>query len=446
LNSSDVIAERYRLERLIGSGGMSEVWLAEDLRLRRWVAVKLLREGSEPELGRSIEAEARTVARLQHPNIAGVYDAGTIDGRGYLVMEYVHGLSLREILEQRGQLTPGEAGSYGAQIADALQFAHEHGVVHSDVKPENILVTESGVTKVVDFGIAATLTQTLTPAAAQELLGTLAYLAPEVLQGAAPSPAADVYALGLTVFELAAGRLPFSGATPAAIAGQRLGQPAPRLSEFVPGVPPALEAAVGRAVMLAPEARFPTAGAFGEALRQSRSVATAPIGPVPPIVARRSAPAPTRYTTARIEPVRTDSMGSWSMWAAVGAVLLVAGGLAIAAVALIRNGGRGSSSSPTPTATATQASPTATRPSPTQTPPTPTVEAATPTPVPSPTPSTATVPPTSTPTRGPATPTPTTRPPSPSPSPSVSTTATTTGPTPTRTTGPAVTPTATQRP
>ncbi|MDZ7728130.1 MAG: serine/threonine-protein kinase [Dehalococcoidia bacterium] len=233
MSPSDIIEQRYRLVRVIGSGGMAEVWLAEDLRLDRNVAVKVLTEtvndAEAGELAESIQQEARTVARLQHPNIVTVYDAGVVENRHYLVMEYVEGQSVRQMIEASGHLDQAEAIRYGEQVAAALQYAHEQGVVHCDVKPENIMVTPQGIAKVADFGVAAQVTRTMTPDQARDILGTIAYLAPEVLQGQPSAPASDVYSLGLTVYEMAAGQLPFTGATPALVAAQRLANPAPPL-------------------------------------------------------------------------------------------------------------------------------------------------------------------------------------------------------------------------
>uniref|UniRef100_UPI002ADD51CA serine/threonine-protein kinase n=1 Tax=Tepidiforma sp. TaxID=2682230 RepID=UPI002ADD51CA len=217
---------------------MAEVWLAEDLRLERWVALKALHtsltEGFDPEAVAAFEREARVVARLQHPNIVSVFDAGEFAGRRYIVTEYVHGYTLRQLIETNGRLPEAEVLRLGRQVAAALSYAHRQGIIHGDVKPENILVNETGVAKLTDFGVAETLTRTLAPAQAADLLGTIAYLAPEVIQGEPPSPATDQYALALTLFEAAAGRLPWTGVSPAAVAGQRLARPAPPLRAFAP--------------------------------------------------------------------------------------------------------------------------------------------------------------------------------------------------------------------
>jgi serine/threonine-protein kinase len=154
----------------------------------------------------------------------------------------VHGQSVRHLLEIQGRLTEGEAVRYGIQVGTALQYAHGQGVIHCDVKPENILVDENGVAKVADFGVAETANRTLRPDEVRDILGTIAYLAPEVIQGAAADPRSDVYSLALTVYEMVAGRLPFTGTNPAAVAGQRLGSAPPPLRTFAISASPELEA------------------------------------------------------------------------------------------------------------------------------------------------------------------------------------------------------------
>ncbi len=415
---SDLLDQRYRLERLLGTGGMSEVWLAEDQRLGRWVAAKILREsaaGSDDLLG-SIEREARVVARLSHPNIVAVYDAGVHEGHHFLVMEYVHGHTLRQLLQSQGRFTEAEVLRYGLQVAAALQYAHEQGVVHCDVKPENILINENGVAKVADFGVADTVTRTLAPDQAREILGTIAYLAPEVIQGAPADPRSDVYSLGLTLYEMAAGRLPFPGTTAAAIAGQRLAAPAPRLRSLAMSASPELEAALARALAINPLDRFPTAAEFGLALRR---VPARPAGEAAPVVAPavrppRAPAAAGRHPTARVRPAAPPTAPASNTAALVtvviAAVLLAIGAGAVAAIILTRDGG-GDPPKPTPSpavsATATTeptqtpaptqtASPTATRTtSPTATATATPTKSATPTATPTPTPTrTGTVSPT----------------------------------------------------
>ncbi|MCC6960797.1 MAG: serine/threonine protein kinase [Dehalococcoidia bacterium] len=404
MNASGIIDGRYRLERLLGTGGMAEVWLAEDQRLGRWVAVKALRESftqsADPEAVAAFEREAKVIARLQHPGIVGVFDTGSFEGRRYIVMEYVHGYSLRQLLESQGRMPEREAIRYGVQVAAALQYAHSQGVVHCDIKPENVLVNEAGVAKVADFGVAGSLTKTMAPGQAKDLLGTVAYLAPEVIEGANPGPASDLYSLALTIFELVAGRTPFSGATAGAAIGQRLGAPPPPLRAFARSASPELEAVLSRALSLSPEDRYPTARAFANALQrvqgagaQQHSPPAAPPGR-PPQLRSRQPPARIRRTQPSNAP---SGVSGPAMLIAVGIVLLALGVGLAAAYALSRRDGDGGTPAPTPTATATLASPTVAQRTATPT--------TTPTATASPTKSATVASPTATPTKS-ATPTP----------------------------------------
>ena len=436
---STLIDGRYRLERLLGTGGMSEVWLAEDQRLGRWVAVKVLRSSlGDDDLVSGLEREARIVARLQHPNIVGVLDAGRHEGRYFIVMEYVHGQSIRDILDAQGRLTEREAVRYGLQVAAALQYAHDQDVVHCDVKPENILIDQNGVAKIADFGIADTLTRTLSPSEARDILGTIAYLAPEVIQGAQADARSDVYSLGLTLYETVAGRLPFAGSSPAAVAGQRLAAAAPPLRTFALAATPEFEAVLARAIAPFPLDRYQSAAEFAQALRTlpaPKSGAGVPVVAPPGRAPRRPVDAPPprrRQPTARVRRGSALEMGKSrqrssgaAVGAAIAAVLLALGAGAIAAAIIItRNGDSNVVVLPSPSPVAVTSTPART---PTATPtgqpsPTPT-STATPTPTPTPTPTRA---PSATPTATPASRTPT---PAASPSPGATSTPTRT-PTP----------------
>jgi serine/threonine-protein kinase len=409
VNPSDIIEQRYRLERLLGTGGMSEVWLAEDTRLGRWVAVKILRDSlanREDELVDTLLQEARVVAKLQHPNIVAVYDFGTHEGHHFLVMEYVHGYSVRQLLQTQGRLTEAEAIRYGTQIATALQYAHEQNVVHCDVKPENILVNEQGVAKVADFGVAESVSRTLAPEQMRDVLGTVAYLAPEVIQGAPAEPRADVYSLGLTVYEMAAGRLPFTGTNPAALAGQRLGAPAPPLRAFAMSASPELESVLARALAISPQDRYSTAGAFANALRNvpagtSREAAL----PAPIVAPPGRAPAAPRHNTARVRrgaPPPNNGWSSTGIAALVGAVLLALGIGIAAAVILSQDDDDNGGGDGTPTTEPTQQTQTAETASPTGETPATSTPTVTRTPTSQPTtPATATATATRTPTQAP---------------------------------------------
>ena len=416
LEASDLLGGRYRLERLIGRGGMAEVWLARDERLDRPVAVKVLddRLSASGEFGDTLEHEARTIARLQHPNIVAVFDVGEHEGQHFLVMEYVHGSSLRDLLRLHGRLPWSDVVRIGRQAAAALAEAHHQGVVHCDIKPENILVDHHGVVKVTDFGVAEAVTRTMTADDAREILGTAAYLAPEVLEGSAPTPASDVYGLALTLYEAAAGRLPFQGPTPAAVAVQRLSTPPAPLRTFVPSAPPELESVLARALAREPEHRYPTGAELATAL------ARVPVGPASHIAgAPGRPPAAPKHRTERlrprgVSPARSSGGATWAALATIVAGLVIIGA---AGAFVLRDafGGHSTTPTPLPTLPPATATPPATHPAtvetPTSTPtpteaPTPTfTPTATPTPAPSPTPSPSPTPP-PTPTPGPS-PTPT---------------------------------------
>ncbi|MGH2633948.1 MAG: protein kinase domain-containing protein [Tepidiformaceae bacterium] len=391
MKPSDVIDARYRLEALLGTGGMAEVWLADDLRLDRAVAIKVLRDGTsdahDGDLISSLDREARVIARLQHPNIVGVYDTGVFEGRHYLVMEYVQGYTLRQLLDARGAVPEADAVRYALPIAGALQYAHDQGVVHCDVKPENILISEQGVPKVTDFGVAETITRTLSPEQARDIVGTIAYLAPEVIQGANADPRSDVYSLGMTVYEMVAGRLPFSGATPAAAAGQRLAMPAPPLRSFNAEASPELEAVLARALAISPASRFPTALEFASALRRASVRPTTQAQPpiarqrtaaaAPPVIMRTTGQqASRRNPTARVgrntiqqgRPPAGGGISAAGVAAILGIIVIAAiGGLVAALILTHQNGTSNAAFSPTATVQPTEA-PTSTPLPPTATP------------------------------------------------------------------------------
>lgn len=262
-----VLGERYRLIRLIARGGMAAVWEADDTRLSRRVAVKILdphHAGDEAHRAR-FRREAIAAAGLAHPGIVATYDTGDDDGVAYIVMELVDGPTLRDVLASRGRLSVGEAASIAVQIADALTFAHERGLVHRDVKPANVLIQRDGRVKVTDFGIAkAAADGDLTRAGS--VIGTARYLSPEQIGGEAARATADVYSLGLVLYEMLAGRLPFTGETEVAAALARLHAEPPRLSTVRDDVAPGLDDAVARALARDVAHRFPSAAALRAAV------------------------------------------------------------------------------------------------------------------------------------------------------------------------------------
>jgi serine/threonine protein kinase len=267
--SAPEIAGRYRLERRLGSGGMSTVQLAFDTRLERHVAVKLLAEhlAEDPTFVSRFQREAMAAARLIHPNIVQVFDSG-LDRRSdrhYIVMEYIEGQSCAEILRERGWLTVADALPIILGSCAGLDYAHHKGVVHRDVKPGNLLHADDGRVKLADFGIAkATEQSSITQTGS--VLGTAAYLAPEQGRGEDAGPRADIYALGVVAYQLLAGRLPYEGASLTELALKQQNERPPRLDELVAGVTPELAEAIAIALRLDPQTRYGTAAEMARAL------------------------------------------------------------------------------------------------------------------------------------------------------------------------------------
>jgi eukaryotic-like serine/threonine-protein kinase len=260
---------RYRLDTVIATGGMGTIWSGDDTFLGRRVAVKILTWASDTDgagaAGERVRREARAAASLRHPNIACVYDYGEQDGIAFLVMELLEGESLAARLRRHGALPPAEAAHVATGVAEALDAAHLAGIVHRDVKPGNIVLEASGAVKLLDFGIAAISGQRHRPGQ-ERLLGTAAYLPPEWGDDGPADPAGDVYSLGVVVYEMLAGRPPFTGNTLAAVAAAHAANPPPPLTPLNPDVPAAMAAVCERALAKDPAARPPSAGAFAAQL------------------------------------------------------------------------------------------------------------------------------------------------------------------------------------
>src|SRR4051794_24133276 len=261
------LPSRYRLGGHIANGGMAAVWSAEDELLRRPVAIKVLAAhlAEDPVNAQRFQREARAAARLSsHPNVVTVYDVGEHEGRSFMVMERVEGGSVADRLRQ-GPPSRAQAVAWLKETAAALDFAHEHGIVHRDVKPANLLLDDLGHVRVADFGIARIATED-TMTSTGQLLGTAAYLSPEVVEGDPATAASDRYGLAVVAFELLTGERPFAGDHPAARPRQPVGGPPPRASDRDPGLPARVDVALQRGMAKDPEARWPTAGAFVDAL------------------------------------------------------------------------------------------------------------------------------------------------------------------------------------
>ena len=326
-----VSSERYAIERPIGAGGAAEVWLAQDRLLGRQVALKRLR----PEPGMTddaLEREARILAGLSHPNIVPVHDLAEVEGVRYLVLEYVPGRSLREGMLE-APLSEAAAVGLGVQVAAALDYAHERGVLHNDVKPDNILIDDAGTARLTDFGIAEAHAHTLTPTEARELMGTVAYIAPEVIQGEAPTKCSDVYSLGVTLFEAVSGQLPFrSGLAVLANPGAAA---APDLREFAP-VSAEFARTIGRALAPGSKARFATAGDFAAALERGSGNQTRPLQAAAASAAAALATTPAHAPTPSrpaSDPFANRESPATSSPREGGTKAAIAGGAAVAAVA-----------------------------------------------------------------------------------------------------------------
>ena len=256
-----VLSERYRLESKLGSGGMSTVYLARDETLQRWVAVKVMhREMSDqPDQLERFRREARAVAQLSHPNVVSVIDAGEDGGHPYIVFEYVEGETLKQRIDRLGRLPVVEAAAYGIEVGRGLAAAHAQRLIHRDVKPQNVLIDPEGRAKVTDFGIARSLeSDGLTKTG--RVLGTTDYVAPEQAMGQSVDARCDIYALGVLLYEMLTGEVPFQADTLVGVAMKHVNEQMPDVQERCPGVSSALAAVVERATAKEPKKRYPGDG------------------------------------------------------------------------------------------------------------------------------------------------------------------------------------------
>jgi serine/threonine protein kinase len=281
-----IVNRRYRLERKIGEGATAEVFLGFDIVLNRRVAIKTLRReyAANRAFRLRFEREAQTAARFTHPNIIGIFDVGEDHNLPFIVMEYVEGQTLREIIDAEGPFHPDDVAVLVEQVAAGLDYAHQHGLVHRDIKPQNILVDRHGLAKVVDFGIAKGLTDSsLTETGTS--LGTVHYISPEQASGLMATPESDIYSLGVIAYEMLTGQLPFDADSAVGIAMRHLNDPPPDPSEINPDVPPEASDLVLQALEKNPTRRFPTAGAFARAMGDWRLYQ-----PLPRLAAKFSPP------------------------------------------------------------------------------------------------------------------------------------------------------------
>jgi len=266
-----IINDRYQLADRIGRGGMAEVWKARDLLLDREVAIKVLfpENANDPSFVERFRREAQSAAGLNHPNIVGVYDWGQHGNTYFMAMEFVPGNTLAQIIRRYGSLRAEVAARIGAQVADALAFAHRNGVVHRDVKPANILITDAGVAKVADFGIARAIDAGHDDGLTQDgaVMGTATYFSPEQAKGETADPRSDMYSLGIVLYEMVAGRPPFVAETALATAYKQVHDDAVPLPKVAPGVPNRFAAIVAKCLAKEPQFRYATADRMRDDLR-----------------------------------------------------------------------------------------------------------------------------------------------------------------------------------
>jgi eukaryotic-like serine/threonine-protein kinase len=314
IDPETIIDGRYRVLSRLGSGGMAEVYLAEDQLLGRQVAVKVLHQhfAEDQEFVERFKREASSAAGLSHPNIVGIFDRGEWNGTYYIAMEYVAGRSLKTIVREEGAMDPAAAIEIVVQILRGARFAHKRGVVHRDLKPHNVILDEEGRARVTDFGIARAGASDMTLTGS--IMGTAQYLSPEQAQGYAVTASSDLYSVGVILYELLTGTVPFDGDSPVAIAFKQVSaEPGPP-SELRPGLPASLDAVVLRALAKDPSARYADADELIAALERERATlpafsgaphATAIVGAAPP-QAGRLPPAGGALLMAPVAPYRED--------------------------------------------------------------------------------------------------------------------------------------------
>ncbi|HEX2232666.1 MAG TPA: protein kinase [Thermoleophilaceae bacterium] len=274
-----LLSGRFRLDEKIGSGGMSTVYLAFDPTLERWVAIKMMHRdiSTDPDQLERFRREARAVARLSHPHVVTVIDAGEDDGAPYIVFEYVEGETLKERIARLGRLPVSEAVAYAIEIGRALSCAHSHRLVHRDVKPQNVLIDLDGRAKVTDFGIARSLeAQGLT--ATGRVLGTTDYVSPEQAMGHDVTEQSDIYSLGICLYEMLTGEVPFRADTQVAVAMQHVREPLPDVQRRRPEISAALAAVIERATAKETRNRYATVDAMVHDLEQVLAIEAARTG------------------------------------------------------------------------------------------------------------------------------------------------------------------------
>ncbi|MCD4670839.1 MAG: protein kinase [Actinomycetia bacterium] len=255
-NKEIIISNRYRIEKKIASGGMADIYLGEDLKLDRKVAIKILSPNyaGDRNFVARFKREAQILTKLDHANIVDIYDWGKFDGSYYIVMEYVRGTSLKELIERKGSLDPNIAANYAIQISNALSIAHKNNLIHRDIKPQNILITPDGIIKVTDFGIAKSLNTDITRTL--NIVGTAHYISPEQVGGDALDNRTDIYSLGVVIYEMLTGDLPFRGDTSIDISFKHVNEKPVKPSLLISNIPKKLEKIVMVCMEKKPSKRY----------------------------------------------------------------------------------------------------------------------------------------------------------------------------------------------
>jgi beta-lactam-binding protein with PASTA domain len=339
-----LVDARYRVLRRIGSGGMADVYCAEDTHLGRHVAIKVLhrRFAQDQEFVERFRREAKSAAGLNHPNVVGVFDRGEHEGTYYIAMELLEGQTLKDIVAGEAPLAQERVIDLGLQILQAAGFAHSHGVIHRDFKPHNVIVDQSGHAKVTDFGIARAGASEMTETGS--IMGTAQYLSPEQAQGHAVTATSDVYSIGVMLYEMLAGRLPFEGDSAVAVALKHLSEAPAPISQWRPDVHPALEAVVMAALAKDPAQRWQSAEDLAGGLEAARTQIaaganggqdTADFAPIP--LPAPEATAPTQLAASTVPPLapapapeRERERRWW--WYAIGALVLALVGVLLYAI------------------------------------------------------------------------------------------------------------------
>ncbi len=316
IEEQHIFNNRYRLDNKMGEGGMATVYCGTDTLLRRRVAIKVLRAqyASDEEFVRRFYQEAESAAKLSHPNIVNTYDVGREGQTYFIVMELVDGPSLAEMISSDGKLPEPVAIDYAAQICNGLAYAHRQGLLHRDIKPANILITKDDVVKLSDFGIARAMSQqTMAMTRPGLIMGSVYYLSPEQAQGLELHETSDLYSVGIVLYQMLTGKLPYTGESPVTVALKHVSDPVPVIDPAETGVSPALAAIVNKLLQKQPENRFQSASEVASALREARErpsfaayapqddSATQVIGAVPPAPPPRPSRLPDRRTIVEEE-------------------------------------------------------------------------------------------------------------------------------------------------